>query len=31
VFKNGKPERQFVGLTTAESLVSSINSVVDAK
>src|SRR5258705_16499 len=31
VFKNGKLERQFVGLTTAESLVSSINSVVDAK
>ena len=31
VFKNGKQERDFVGITTADSLVLSINSVVNAK
>jgi len=31
IFRNGKPEKRFVGLTKAETLVSGFNSVLDAK
>ncbi len=31
VFKDGKPEKRFVGLTQAETLVSAISSVSDSK
>ncbi len=31
VFKNGKPNRQFVGLTKAETLVSAITCGLDSK
>lgn len=31
IFKNGKPEKQFVGVTKAEALVSAITAALDSK
>jgi thioredoxin-like negative regulator of GroEL len=31
VFKDGKPHRQFVGLTKADTLISAITAAVDSK